>query len=119
MKKKYLIELGSGVDMHGADMTKAAQRALRDAISHCSMAGLRDLAGVTEFLKQVSLEVVLAAPDPEAVDLAEALKGLPPYEQLDVKVVQGGLLLPNESLTGGKADPIAVVNAAVTVFVDV
>lgn len=119
MKKKYLVELGSGVDMHGGDMTKAAQRALKDAIAHCSMTGLSELAGVTEFLKQISLEVVLGVPQPEALDLAEALKGLPPYEQIDAKVVQGGLLLPNDSLTGGKGDPITVVNAAITVWVDV
>ncbi|NLT57562.1 MAG: hypothetical protein GXX99_01195 [Clostridiales bacterium] len=119
MKKKYVIELGTGVDMHGGDMTKAAQRALRDAVSHGSLAGLRDLAGVTDFLKQVSLEVLLAVPQPEALDVDEAIAGLPPYEQIEVKVVQGGLYLPNESLTGGRGDPITVACAAVTVLVEV
>ena len=34
MKKRFLVEFGTGVDLHGGNVTKAAQKALRDAISH-------------------------------------------------------------------------------------
>ena len=31
--KRFVVELGTGADLHGADMTKAAVRAVKDAIS--------------------------------------------------------------------------------------
>ena len=37
MKKRFLVEFGTGVDLHGGNVTKAAQKALRDAISHCCL----------------------------------------------------------------------------------
>ena len=38
--RRYLLEVGTGIDLHGRDETKAAQRAVKDAISHSSMVGL-------------------------------------------------------------------------------
>jgi len=112
MRKRYLVELGSGVDMHGGDCTKAATRALRDAISHCSMVGLRELAGVTNYLKEVQLEVILSAPDPASIDLDQVRAALPPYEHVDIRAESGGLTVPGN-------DPITVANAAVIIWVEV
>ena len=42
-RKRYLIEIGTGVDMHGGDMTGAALKAVKDAMSHCCMAGGREV----------------------------------------------------------------------------
>ena len=33
-KKRCLLEMGMGTDLHGKDYTKAAQRAVRDALWH-------------------------------------------------------------------------------------
>ena len=30
MKKRFLVEFGTGVDLHGGNVTKAAQKALRE-----------------------------------------------------------------------------------------
>jgi hypothetical protein len=38
--RRYLLEVGTGIDLHGMDETKAAQRAVKDAISHSSMVGV-------------------------------------------------------------------------------
>ncbi|MBQ1434455.1 MAG: Lin0512 family protein, partial [Clostridia bacterium] len=32
--KRFIIEFGTGVDVHGIDVTKAAQKAVKDAVSH-------------------------------------------------------------------------------------
>ena len=113
MKKRYLVEMGSGVDMHGGDSTKAACRALRDAVSHCSMVGLREIAGVTDYHKQVSLEIFIAVPAPESVDEAQVRAALPPlYEQVEIHIEAGGQSVPG-------SDPIIVANAAVIIRVEV
>ena len=38
--KKYIVELGLGSDFHGQDVTKAAKKAAKDAISHSCLCGL-------------------------------------------------------------------------------
>ena len=47
--RRYLVEIGTGVDLHGEDATKAAQRAVKDAISHSSMIGLSQLFKIKSF----------------------------------------------------------------------
>ena len=43
--KRYVLELGSGIDLHGEDVNEAAKRAVRDAITRVSMIGLMDIFG--------------------------------------------------------------------------
>jgi len=31
--KRYVVEFGMGADLHGGDLTKAAQKAVKDALS--------------------------------------------------------------------------------------
>ena len=38
-KARYLIEFGQGVDLHGENATKAASKAILNAMSHCCMCG--------------------------------------------------------------------------------
>ena len=55
------IELGMGVDLHGQDVTKAAVRAVQNAIHRNSMPGLRSvLPGNT--LQNMKVNVRLAVP---------------------------------------------------------
>ena len=42
-KKRVILELGSGNDLHGSDYTKAALRAVQDALHHSSLSFLRSL----------------------------------------------------------------------------
>jgi len=44
-KKRFVVELGYGADLHGGDVTKAAQRAVKDAISRSCLCGLFDILG--------------------------------------------------------------------------
>ena len=41
--KRVILEMGTGNDLHGKDYTKAALRAVNDALHHSSMAFLRSL----------------------------------------------------------------------------
>ena len=49
MKKRFIVEFGSGADLHGADMTKAAARAIKDAVSHACLCGLVEILGRSSF----------------------------------------------------------------------
>ncbi len=42
-QKRILLEVGSGNDWRGRDYTKAALRAVQDAIHHCSLSMLKTL----------------------------------------------------------------------------
>ena len=110
-KKRFLLEMGMGVDLHGRDYTKAAQRAVREAIWHNSFGAARHLGkGVDEML----VDVIVAAPDPDAVDGPAVLEALPHGNNNTIKVVQGGLEIPNEA----GDDSTVIVNAAVVVSFD-
>ena len=41
--KRVILEMGSGNDLHGSDYTKAAIRAVEDAIHHSSLTFIRTL----------------------------------------------------------------------------
>ena len=63
--KRVILEMGSGNDLHGGDYTKAAVRAVQDAIHHSSLSLIRSL-GVDARTMQV--EVTIGAQRPERVD---------------------------------------------------
>lgn len=103
------IELGMGVDLRGVDATKAAIRAVRNAIGHNVLPGmyalLRDGGRMT-------VHVRLAVPEAAgAVDI-EAVRASLPAGVVTVEVGPGGMLTPNGLPDGGQA---LLVNAAVSV----
>ena len=112
--RTFVVELGTGVDLHGQDATAAAIKAVQNAFAHVSLPGLRTVAGVTDRSK-VELEVRLGVPSgPDKVDV-ERVAAQFPFGQVRVAVEPGGLLAP-----GGGADPndlILMVNAAIYVNV--
>ena len=59
--RTMVVELGTGVDLHGQDPTKAAVRAVRNAFQHVSLPGLRQVAGV-EDMSTVVVDVVIGVP---------------------------------------------------------
>ena len=51
--KKFIVEFGMGTDFHGQDVTKAAKKAVKDAVSRSCLCGLEDVLGLTDFKRQV------------------------------------------------------------------
>ena len=116
MWKRYLVEFGPGADLHGMDVMEAATRAVKDAISHCCMCGLVDTLGITDLKKDMRVVMKIAATVPDDVD-PEALKKLMITENVEVEVVQGGMLLNGLHVDAfGKGDQIVIVNAGLTVY---
>ena len=117
-----MVEIGTGVDLHGEDATKAAQRAVKDAISHSSMIGLSQLFKIKNFSEieeALMVDVTIAAPDPEKVDSEAVLSTLPEGKRR-INVVKGGMKFPAESTKEeAKTHPILMVNAIIVVLVDV
>jgi uncharacterized protein (TIGR02058 family) len=120
--RRYLVEIGTGVDLHGEDATKAAQRAVKDAISHSSMIGLGQLFKIKNFSEiedALMVDVTIAAPDPEKVDGEKVLSTLPEGKRR-INVVKGGMKFPAESTKDeAKTHLILMVNAVIVVLVDV
>lgn len=104
---RWITEMGMGVDVHGNDYTKAARRAVSDALRHSSL-NFFDAAGKSRDDMQV--EVIVAVADPAAIDVA-AIATEVPYGTVTVKPVQGGLDVRAE----GAKDPIVIANAAILV----
>jgi len=107
---RCITEMGMGVDVHGRDATKAARRAISDAIRHSSLGFVRTLGKTPH---DMFVDVTVAVPNPEAVDTSAVAKELP-YGTVTVTAVKGGLEVPAES--GG--DAIIIANAAVIVSMD-
>lgn len=93
--KRMVVEVGMGTDIRGADYTKAAVRALRDALWHNS---LSVAAAVGQPVDAMVVEVVIGVPKPERVDKAQVLAVLP-HGTGSVKVVEGGLEITNDEGT--------------------
>ncbi|MFQ6074538.1 MAG: Lin0512 family protein [Candidatus Bathyarchaeia archaeon] len=113
--KTFTIEMGTGIDMHGLDVTKASKRAVRDAISHQQMRGLGEIVGLRrENRDALHVEVTIATPYPERVNAKEVLDDLAhiPERNKSIKVVEGGMLVPVDK------DPPVVAVASVIVLVD-
>ena len=89
-------EIGMGTDIRGADYTKAAVRALRDALWHNS---LSIGAVVNQPVDAMQVEVLIGVPKPDEVDTAQVIAILP-HGTGSVTVVEGGLEIPNDDGTG-------------------
>jgi uncharacterized protein (TIGR02058 family) len=105
--KRIILEMGTGNDLHGGDYTKAALRAVQDALHHSSLSIIRSL-GLDS--KKMQVEVTIGVQRPEAVDTA-AVKASLPHGEVSVKVVKGGLNVPAE----GAHDEAVTAAAAIAV----
>ena len=64
---RCITEMGMGVDVHGKDATKAAKRAVSDAIRHSSLSFVR-MVGKTPH--DMFVDVTIGVPNPDDVDTA-------------------------------------------------
>jgi uncharacterized protein (TIGR02058 family) len=109
--KRMVVEIGMGTDIRGADYTKAAVRALRDALWHNSL-NVADALGMPT--DSMVVEVLIGVPKPELVNRDEVLAVLP-HGTGTLKVVEGGLETFNDAGTGSTV----IANAAAIVRLEV
>lgn len=110
-RKRLAIEMGMGTDLQGQDYTKAAIRALRDALWHNSLTVVKALGYPIDAM-QVDIQIGVAQPD--EVD-KQAVADVLPYGTGRVEVVKGGLDIPKDDGTG----LTVVANAAAIVYLEI
>ena len=95
--KRMVLEIGMGTDIRGTDPTKAAVRALRDALWRNSLTVAGALGRSSD---EMRVEVTIGVPRPHEVDHAAVLAVLPHGTGV-LSVVEGGLMIANEAGTDG------------------
>jgi uncharacterized protein (TIGR02058 family) len=108
--RRVILEMGAGNDLHGGDYTKAALRAVQDALHHSSLAVVRSL-GLDAAAMRV--HVTVGVQQPGRVD-AEAVRASLPRGQVTVSVVKGGLDVPDQD----GHDRAVIASAAIAVTLD-
>ena len=107
--KPLICELGMGADVHGHDYTKAALRAISDAIRHSSLTVFHAYKHASE----MRVDVKVGVPEPDKVD-KEAVAAALPFGTVNVEVVEGGL---SDRGMGGMED-ITLAAVAVKAWLD-
>ena len=109
--QRMVLQIGMGTDIRGADYTKAAVRALRDALWHNS---LSVAVAVGLHVDSMRVEVTIGVPRPDQVDKGAVLAVLP-HGTGTVQVVEGGLEIANDAGT----NKTVMANAAAVVRLDI
>ena len=109
--KRLILEMGIGTDLYGGDYTKAACRAVRDAIGHSSISLFRS-CGMNH--RDMLVKVTIGVQDPSQVD-ADTVAALLPRGNPQVEVVHGGLNITDPEQDG----PTIIASASVEAFLDV
>jgi uncharacterized protein (TIGR02058 family) len=105
--KRVILEMGAGNDLHGGDYTKAAIRAVEDAIHHSSLTMLRTLEIDP---RDMRVNITIGVQQPDQVD-RDRVKAALPYGVVSVDVVKGGLDVPDEVI----GDVAVIASAAIEV----
>src|SRR5437763_16483036 len=93
--KRMVLQIGMGTDIRGADSTKAAVRALRDALWHNSLS-VADAVGLP--VDSMQVEVTIGVPRPDQVD-KEAVLAVLPHATGTVGGVEGGVAIRHDAGT--------------------
>lgn len=86
-EKRIILEMGSGNDLYGGDYTKAACRAVQDALHHSSIILFRSLGYDHRTMR---VQVTIGVQEPDKVDTAVVAATLP-RGRAEVTAVFGGL----------------------------
>lgn len=89
--KPVVLEFGMGVDVHGEDCTKAACRAVSDAIRHSSLPLFQQARARGG---KMLVDVTVGVPDPASVKVDVVGRELP-HGEVTVRPVNGGLRVPD------------------------
>ncbi len=109
--ERIILEMGAGNDLYGQDYTKAARRAVQDALHHSSLVFFRslDIAAADMVVK-----VTIGVQEPDKVD-ATAVQADLPRGKAEVQVVFGG-----QNLVDTENDTTSVIaTAAIEAYVDI
>lgn len=85
--KRMIVEMGMGNDLYGQDYTKAACRAVQDALHHSSITLFSKL-GIDH--KEMQVIVTVGVQNPDAVDCDTVAAELP-RGRAEVRAVFGGM----------------------------
>ncbi|MEO7953229.1 MAG: Lin0512 family protein [Polaromonas sp.] len=86
-EKRVILELGTGNDLYGGDYTKAACRAVHDALHHSSIVLFKSL-GYDH--RDMRVQVTIGVQEPDKVDCDLVAAELP-RGRAEVTAVHGGL----------------------------
>ncbi|MBC1884893.1 Lin0512 family protein [Listeria seeligeri] len=115
MEKILFIQTGFGVDVHGQNITKAAERAVRNAIFTNSMPGIRSQLPDNS-LENMVVNIKLALPcDADKLD-EEVIRAIIPYGTVTIETMPGGMLTTSGIFLEDKEDKndlMYIVNASV------
>ncbi len=101
--KRIILEMGTGNDLYGEDYTKAARRAVHDALHHSSLTLFRTV-GLNRDDMQIT--VTIGVQKPEQVD-TDSVASEVPFGTVQVNVEFGGL-----NVEDPEADTVTVIAAA-------
>ena len=108
---RIILETGMGNDLYGEDYTKAACRAVEDAIHYSSLILFRSLNLKSESMK---VKVTIGIAKPEMVDL-ELVKSKLPHGEVSIKAIKGGLNIDDNELS----TVTVIATAAVEAFLEI
>ena len=105
--KRVALEIGMGTDVRGGDSTKAAVRALQNALHRNSLSIAKALG---QDPKDMLVDIRIGVPNPETVRHEDVLACVP-YGTAELTVIDGGLEMANEDDT----DVMLLAHAALVV----
>jgi uncharacterized protein (TIGR02058 family) len=109
--KRMVLEIGMGTDIRGGDSTKAAVRALKDALWHNT---LTIGAAVGQDADAMRVDVTIGVPNPESVNKDEVLAVLP-HGTGTLTTIEGGLSIPKPNST----EVTLIAHATAAVYLDI
>ena len=86
-KVRYITEMGMGVDVHGGDYTKAACRAVSDALRHSSLNFFKALGKSHD---DMHITVKIGVAEPDQIDCTVVAEQIP-YGSVTVEPCVGGM----------------------------
>ncbi|SDK22260.1 Lin0512 family protein [Sediminibacillus albus] len=117
MDQILFVQTGTGIDVHGQNITKAAVRAVEDAILPNSMPGIEKTLP-DHSTENMKVNVRLAVPlDRQQVDKQEVKKVIP-FGSATVEITEGGMATSSGVILEEENDDndlMYIVNAAVEV----
>jgi uncharacterized protein (TIGR02058 family) len=116
--RRFILEFGMGIDQHGQNATRAACKAVSDAVSRSCLVGLIEIVRLRN-LDDMLVDIQIACPHPEQVDRQEVMQALP-FGQKQLEIREGGMLVHGlyQPELGDTSDEAYIANAAITVWID-
>ena len=108
-----VLEMGTGIDLHGQNATEAARRAVWNAVHQSSLMFLGVFGPETS--KNMIVDVTVAITRPNEVDEETVLSVLP-HGKGKLTVIEGGMEIEGRE---GSGDFTLIANAAIIVKLDI